>query len=235
MIKKELIMPFIDNRHTAATYEEGEAFELTATTVSEAAPVLLTIDEGANLFIFVEKLPQNYVITLLRDFEIIQQHTPTTIEDAAEVLEVLQRSTRKSTEGRRRRGFTPYKGREVTPGQRVFVYRNLHNNKYSIADAASGLVLGHAHNLRIEDASFIVREAGRQRVLKERRKNVHAFVCGYFEDDCASHFDATLVTYNPYKSGTFTQKNEEGAAEPITAAASVSFTAAGVYCSGIDA
>lgn len=60
----------------------------------------------------------------------------------------------------------------------VQVYRNLHNDMWSIRDFNTGLVLGHALAVTLTDAKFVVREAGRQRVLQEQRKNVHAFVEG---------------------------------------------------------
>ena len=58
---------------------------------------------------------------------------------------------------------------------RVQVYRNLNNGLISIQDLSTGLVLGHASAVDMEEANFIVREAGRQQVIREQRKNVHAF------------------------------------------------------------
>jgi hypothetical protein len=52
---------------------------------------------------------------------------------------------------------------------------------------------------------FKVSEAGRQRVLRKRRKNVHAGVVGYL---CSTPMhtyrkDEIQVTYNPYRDETF--------------------------------
>lgn len=58
------------------------------------------------------------------------------------------------------------------------VYRNLHNGLFSIQDKDTGLVVGHAESVSMIDCEFKVNESGRQRVLKEKRKNVHAFVIG---------------------------------------------------------
>lgn len=121
--------------------------------------------------------------------------------------------------------FTPYKGREIKTGQRVYAYRNLHNGKYSIVDLESRLVLGHAHSLTITNAWFFVRESGRQRVLKEKRKNVHAYVIGNYAQDSADSRDREPVSYNPYKGGAFTKAN----GEPITRADSVSLTGGGAF------
>lgn len=114
---------------------------------------------------------------------------------------------------------------------RVQVYRNLNNGLISIQDLSTGLVLGHAYAVDLEEATFIVREAGRQQVLKEKRKNVHAFVRGkvisiqnfqpykgrslkvtrlsdvfFFDQDLQGSdvwATTTKVSYNPYKAPHF--------------------------------
>lgn len=54
---------------------------------------------------------------------------------------------------------------------------------------------------------FKVSEAGRQRVIREKRKNVHASVYGYFAGECEMDTsEMTEVTYNPYKLGSFIVK-----------------------------
>jgi len=73
---------------------------------------------------------------------------------------------------------------------KVQVYRNLHNGLISIQDLSTGLVLGHASAVDLQHATFIVREAGRQQVIKEKRKNVHAFVRGKVVD---------VVNFQPFK------------------------------------
>ena len=88
----------------------------------------------------------------------------------------------------------------------VDVYKNLHQDKWSIKDRKSGRVIGHANQVTIIDATFIVQPAGRARVLKEKRKNVHAFVRGTLVS--TGGFMATgnmrKVTYDPYKADHFT-------------------------------
>jgi len=50
-----------------------------------------------------------------------------------------------------------------------------------------------------------VSEAGRQRVLKDKRKNVHAFIIGERLPSLASlpFVDCDEVSYNPYKGENF--------------------------------
>jgi len=61
---------------------------------------------------------------------------------------------------------------------RVEIYRNLHNGKLSIRDAKTKHVIGHAARVYLHQAEFKVSQAGRKRVLREKRKNVHAVVNG---------------------------------------------------------
>ncbi len=82
----------------------------------------------------------------------------------------------------------------------VRVYRNLTNGKISILDKATGLVIGHADGVHLvphEDATevrCIVNQAGRNRVLKERKKYVHAYIEGAI---------ASMLNWTPYKGRTY--------------------------------
>jgi hypothetical protein len=68
---------------------------------------------------------------------------------------------------------------------KVEVYRNLHNGKYSIKSLtgpSKGLVVAHADEVWIDQPEFRVSQSGRARVLKERKKYVHAVVRGYLSN-----------------------------------------------------
>jgi len=103
---------------------------------------------------------------------------------------------------------------------KVFVYYNLHKHTWSIKaleGANKGKVIGHRDFVVLVDATPKVSEAGRQRVLKEKRKNVHAGVVGYWqEDQTASMYlnnlslDPSDITYNPYKYDSFVYTNNTG-------------------------
>lgn len=100
---------------------------------------------------------------------------------------------------------------------RVRVYRNLHRRCWSVVALEGpdrGRVVAHRDTVVVEDACFKVSEAGRQRVLRERRKNVHAFVVGqWFDADdawaevWAEAYGWERVSYNPYKAGHFVDPN----------------------------
>ena len=93
-------------------------------------------------------------------------------------------------------------------GERVFVYRNLHKKCYSVKSMKTGRVIAHVDSIDLVDVSFRVSQSGRKRVLKEKRKNVHAGVVGYVS--CSSGVDSAIsVTYNPYKFDSFVTKEDE--------------------------
>jgi hypothetical protein len=86
----------------------------------------------------------------------------------------------------------------------VEVYRNLHNNKYSIRCSKSKLVIAHADEIGLLDVKFVVHKAGREKVLNEQRKNVHAYAKGKIS---MIHYPSwrvdRAVKYNPYRFGFF--------------------------------
>ena len=88
---------------------------------------------------------------------------------------------------------------------RVEVYYNLHKNVFSVRH--KGKVIAWGNRVTIENPEYVVREKGRQKVLEEGRKNVHAFVRGTLSDINNFKFgkiqqrlsEPREVTYNPYK------------------------------------
>ena len=98
---------------------------------------------------------------------------------------------------------------------RVETYFNLH--KKCLSYRPSGGKVQHAHTLLLNNVKFAVQPAGRAKVLREKKKNVHAFVRGEvaFVRPTAADDDGDLspanmerqgyrpVTYNPYKSDSF--------------------------------
>ena len=100
--------------------------------------------------------------------------------------------------------YQSYKGRVIDPSMPVRVYRNLHNGMLSVQQC--GVVVAHVHSINLSSATFIVSEAGRQRVIRDKKKNVHAFVGGMvaaINPPPAAIGDRQRVTYNPYKAAHF--------------------------------
>ena len=59
------------------------------------------------------------------------------------------------------------------------------------------------------DAQFKVSEKGRQRVLREQKKNVHAYVVGTWVSEFVPRLPIKLATYNPYKYSSFVDTHSE--------------------------
>jgi len=83
---------------------------------------------------------------------------------------------------------------------KVEVYWNLHQARWSVRDQRTRKVVAHADRVLLADCHFKVSQAGRARVLRERRKNVHAFVSGTLVELNGSNLDCDIaVTYDPYR------------------------------------
>lgn len=99
--------------------------------------------------------------------------------------------------------------------QVVQVYRNIHRSRragqpvYSIRDKRTRRVIDHATDILLADARFHVNENGRQRVLQEKRKNVHAYIEGTLIDSATpSPEGGRPVSYNPYRGPSFVQTDD---------------------------
>ena len=88
-------------------------------------------------------------------------------------------------------------------GKKVAVYYNINAHLWSVR--YRGIVIGHTNALRLDNVTLKISEAGRQRVLREGRKNVHAFAVGTLSaiEDAGVAIGGTPITYNPYKYNSF--------------------------------
>jgi len=108
---------------------------------------------------------------------------------------------------------------------RVKCYWNLHKNTYSVVameGERKGRVVSHEDSIHLEDVFFKVSESGRQRVLRDRVKNVHAYVVGtlVLDREKLRSFGKCdrRVTYNPYVQGNFfARKDREVVHEALRA------------------
>ena len=89
---------------------------------------------------------------------------------------------------------------------KVRIYYNFHKKLFSVQEKVNGSwkVVEYTNEIFIRNATFKVSESGRQRVLKQKRKNVHAFILGErFPFIPKSFVYRDEVSYNPYKQGNF--------------------------------
>lgn len=115
-------------------------------------------------------------------------------------------------------------------GKKVFVYRNLHQNCWSVKSRETGRVIAHADEVQLSGVDFKVSQAGRERVLREKSKNVHAGLVGTLVDfdPAGGHMptypaaffgaepsskpapgEPVAITYNPYKYRHFVVRHSE--------------------------
>lgn len=86
---------------------------------------------------------------------------------------------------------------------KVKVYWNLHKKCFSVQH--KGRVIEYTDHIILVNAEFKVSQSGRARVLREQRKNVHAFVAGEYCGDLldSRYCQPIKVSYNPYKNDSF--------------------------------
>lgn len=119
----------------------------------------------------------------------------------------------------------------------VFVYWNLHRECWSVKaldGPCKGKVIARKSFLALKNVTPKVSEAGRQRVIREKKKNVHAGLVGERVEHIfgsARELRAVLnnqekLRYNPYKYRTFVYGNDESPTE-LTKACGAMFLPSG--------
>ena len=95
-------------------------------------------------------------------------------------------------------------------GTEVKIYRNLSKKTNSVMINVPNffgqkrwIVVGYIDEIRLDNAQFIVGEKTRQKVIREKKKYVHAFVKGNWRSSWKLSGDHEQVYYNPYQSGNF--------------------------------
>ena len=97
----------------------------------------------------------------------------------------------------------------------VYVYYNLYKKLWTVRSRNTGRVLYLTDVVLLYDCQFRVSQAGRKRVLEEKRKNVHAGVAGKLEcSRKATSYkvpygfeDPVAVAYDPHKHESFVRKD----------------------------
>jgi hypothetical protein len=114
------------------------------------------------------------------------------------------------------------------------IYRNLHRDCFSVLkynkEKKGYRLFSHEKDLVCSDVNFTISKAGRDRVLLEKKKNVHAFViCQNYSIFVEEPKLGDQVYYNPYKMETFQVK---ATGEPIHSAGTVIMTNNKCYLNG---
>lgn len=116
----------------------------------------------------------------------------------------------------------------LNPNETYRVYKNLTKKCWSVQHKKTRKVVAYLDFFVMEDCKFIVSEKGRQRVIADSKKNVHAFVEGKIKNTTNKPIVATnnIVTYNPYKKSFFYLKDQPQ--KPLTTLSKMFFSDEGV-------
>ena len=94
------------------------------------------------------------------------------------------------------------------PAKTVRVFRNLKYDCYTVMQR--GRVVASARGVILRDVELLVRESGRQRMVRERKRNVHAYAVGYLAgwlhpDDAQpiEPYAGRAAFYDPYRFDSF--------------------------------
>lgn len=114
----------------------------------------------------------------------------------------------------------------LTEGLPVDIYWNLHKHVYSVRARTgehAGRVIAHLNSVTLNNVKLHINKSGQDRVRKEQRKQVHAFLRGdwTWATNGPTWIDGTEITYNPYLHDTFVTKETK---TPVLYARSVKGT-----------
>lgn len=112
---------------------------------------------------------------------------------------------------------------------RVRVYFNLTRKVWSIQSYQPGKgwrLLCHQTHLTLRNANTKVSESGRQRVIRERKKYVHAYIEGELIRTVPQLHSGRKLSYNPYTGPHFFWQDDN---TQVTELPEVVFTQEGVF------
>lgn len=105
-----------------------------------------------------------------------------------------------------------FKGRTIDLEKPIRIFRNLTKKGIWYSVRQGSLTVAHAKAICVRNCTFIVNEKVRQRVAKNRKKEVHAFIEGMYTTSgmgtTASRNDLPAeIKYNPYYDEFFKCSN----------------------------
>ena len=78
--------------------------------------------------------------------------------------------------------ITNFKNRDVDTSKVVEFYRCLNRKGFVFSIRQEGRVVGHTNSIILKNCTLIVNKSGKRKCLKEKQRNVHAFVRGFIGD-----------------------------------------------------
>jgi len=105
-----------------------------------------------------------------------------------------------------------FKGRTIDLSEPILIYRNLTKKGVWYSIRQGNVVVAHAQRLCVSNCKFLVNQKGRERVVRNKKKEVHAFIKGKYSTSgmgtTASENDLrAVIRYNPYYNTSFICEN----------------------------
>lgn len=102
----------------------------------------------------------------------------------------------------------PFKDRIINTDKEIRIYRNLNKKGVWFSVVQGNKTVAHTNAICLRDVKFVVHEKGRQRVVKTKQKEFHAYIQGRYEtsgagttaknNDLPAH-----IKYDPFLYDTF--------------------------------
>jgi len=116
--------------------------------------------------------------------------------------------------------------------KKFYTYYNLHKHLFSLKNLKTGRVERRENSVLLKNCTFKVSQKGRERVLREKRKNVHAGVVGEYVDSRKELMENMIeITYNPYLYDSFVLKHSK---RPVKKAEFVLLRNKQVFAVGVE-
>ena len=98
-----------------------------------------------------------------------------------------------------------FKNRKIDYDKPVYIYRCLNRKGHIYSIKQNGVVVAHTEKFIVKNCNLVINKSGKERVIKEKIRNVHAFIKGYLGDiDDVKNSFSWILKYNPFVNKGFT-------------------------------
>lgn len=102
----------------------------------------------------------------------------------------------------------PFKDRTINFNKPIKIYRNLRKKGRWYSIMQNNKIVAHSTAICIRDAEFIIQKSGKNKAMKTKIRNVHAYIKGMYEINgmgtTAKKNDLPInIIYNPFDKNNF--------------------------------
>ena len=104
---------------------------------------------------------------------------------------------------------------KIDPNKKMKVYFDLYDKTWTVRqdentcqEMPSGKKVGQWNYIQVKNPQYVVHQEGKERVRREKQKNIHAYICGYVIEELPSMPSRQeFISYDPYKDDSFVIHN----------------------------